>query len=91
MSKKQSRPNRIIKIPRPLYQLMEEIAYFQEEAISTECFIEEILMEIGRYYGDQIRKTVVENRGDIVGRYLDRTKVLNNPNDNNRFFDGVNI
>ena len=85
MTKKQTRPNRIVKLPRDLFNLMAEIAFFQEYKISTNKFIVEILMEIGNDYGKKMQKEAMNNRGHIVGDYLQRSGVLNNPEENNRF------
>lgn len=97
IKEKVPRPNRIVKLPRQLFTLLGEIAYFQEKPISTQDFIIEILEEIGRAYGERMQKEAMNARPLIVKSYLKRSGVLNNPDDNNkfgentRFFDGINI
>ena len=91
MKQKVKRPNRIIKINRPLYQLMSELAYFQENEISVEGFINEILEEIGFEYGQMMQNEAVKIRPGIVKSYINRSGVLQNPEDNNRFFENINI
>jgi hypothetical protein len=86
-----SRPNRRLSLPRELYQLMEEIAYFQEESISTEEFIQEVLMEIGHAYGAKMQEQAVRCRKSVVGNYINKSNMLSNPEDNNRFCNGINI
>lgn len=91
MKEKQKRPNRIVKIDRSLFQLMGELAYFQEQEISTQDFIIEILEEIGRIYGDKMQAECTKFRSGIVTSYIRKSGVLSNPEDNNRFFEGINI
>ncbi len=91
------RPNRIVKLPRQLFQLMSELAYFQEDPITTQDFIIEILTEIGRMYGEKIQRESLKIRPGIVKSYLNKSGILNNPeennrfNDNSRYFEDVNI
>lgn len=92
MSKKKIvRPNRIVKLPRELYQCLDCVAYFQENPISTNDFIENILWDIARIYGDQMQQEALEGK-EKIQNYVKRSRILE---DNERYmedlFRGINV
>ncbi len=88
MAKVIPRKNRILRMPKELWNTLDAVAYFQSEPINTKDFIIEILMYIAKSYGDKIQKETVSSK-EAVDNLLSITKMLNNPEDNNRFFEGI--
>jgi len=86
--KKISRPNRIVKLPRELWDVCANIAYWQTPETSTQDFIIELLMVLAREYSEMTQKNS-EAAVETMKRIIERTNFLNDPANNNRFFDRI--
>ncbi len=84
MDKKQTRPNRILRIPRELHDCLANITYWQKESISVNDFVIELLMLLAREYGDVMAKDAKEAKR-TMDSLLKQTNLMNDANNNNRF------
>lgn len=87
MPEKQTRPNRIIKIPRELYDIIQNIAYWNN--MNPQDFIIELLSLLSYEHGKMIEIEACKAK-QIFEKMINDTNVLNDKSNNNKFSE-INI